>query len=202
MIILILSSTKVSGYSDDKGIETGDVMSIEYEGRYADTREIFDFSRDGPVDFTISPGSIIIGFYEGLLGLKVGDSSIIDIPVGKGYSTADAPIPELANRALVFNVFINAVVTDVSPDDDSSSNLFSTISTWLTVIGGIVLFVFVIVGLNGLRSKTSTAACAHCKSLGRSTKSEGKCSKCGNFYCRASFGRGCPNCKGNSFIPT
>ncbi len=199
MILLLFSSTKVSGYTNDDGIQTGDVMDIEYEGLYADTLAEFD---SGRVDFTISPGSIIVGFYEGLLGLKVGESAVIDIPVGKGYSLPDAPTPELANRALIFNVFIHAVVTNVNPDDDSSSDLAGTITTWVKVIGGIGLGIFVIVGLNGLRSKTALATCAHCKSLGRSTKSEGKCSKCGNYYCRASFGRGCPNCKGNSFIPT
>jgi len=198
MVMLIITSTQVNGYSKETGIEEGDVMKIEYEGRYADTGVVFD---GGTVDFTISPDSIIVGFYEGLLGMKVGESKVINVPIGKGYSSASAPTPALANRELNFNVFIREIVDNVR-DEDSSSNLFETITTWVKVIGGIALGVFVIIGFLGLRSKTSSGTCAHCKELGRSTRSEGKCSKCGNSYCRASFGRGCPNCKGNSFIPT
>lgn len=201
ILFLIISSSNVSGYTDETGIQDGDVMAIEYEGRYADNNVVFDSSDGETVDFTVSLGSIIRGFYDGLLGLKVGESAVINVPVGKGYSELDAPLPELANRELNFNVFIHGVTKNVNGEEDSSSDLFSTITTWVQVIGSIAIAIFVIIGLNGLRSKSTTAVCAHCKGLGRSTKSEGKCSKCGSFYCRASFGRGCPNCKGNSFIP-
>ena len=128
-------------------------------------------------------------------------SKVINIPIGKGYNSGNAPKPDLANRELIFNVFILEIVENIR-EEGSSSNLSETITTWVKVIGGIALGIFVIIGFLGLRSKTSSTTCAHCKNLGRSTKSEGKCSKCGNSYCRASFGRGCPNCKGNSFIPT
>ena len=201
MSVLMLSPTNVSGYTN--GIETGDIMDIEYEGRYADTLEIFDSNR---VDFTIrmGEGALIEGFYKGLLGLKVGDSTEIDVPADEGYTEANAPTPELANRALVFNVKIHAIVEDINPgnDDESSGNLSGTIGTVLKVIGFLVVSVLVIIGIYGLRSKAISADCVHCASMGRKhVTAEGKCSKCGLAYCRASFSRRCPNCKGNSFIP-
>lgn len=122
-ILLLFSGTTVKAYTSTIGIEEDDIVDVEYEGLFADTLEEFD---SGRVDFTISPGSIILGFYEGLLGLKVGESAVIDIPVGKGYSSSDAPSSEFVDRALIFNVFIHEIVVNIREDYVSENNNSST----------------------------------------------------------------------------
>lgn len=125
-ILLLFSGTTVKAYTSTIGIEEGDIVDVEYEGLFADTLEEFD---SGRVDFTISPESIILGFYEGLLGLKVGESVVIDIPVGKGYSSSDAPSSEFVDRALIFNVFIHEIVVNIRGDPISDDNNSSTLRT-------------------------------------------------------------------------
>ncbi len=200
-LLLIISPSNATGYSGSSGIEDGDIMDIEYTGRYADNQEVFETRR---VNFNIKlgEGGIIEGFYDGLLGLKVGDSAEINVPIGKGYTQTTAPSPELADRALIFEVFIHTVVVNVRDNDDDSSGLSGTIGTILTVIAVITVAALVLIAFYALRSKAISADCVHCESMGRkNVTAEGKCSKCGQPYCRASFSRGCPNCKGNSFIP-
>jgi hypothetical protein len=201
ILILNTITSSTSAYTDTLGIEEGDTVDLEYDLRIQGADEI---EETGRFETEVNDFSLIVGFYEGLLGMKIGEDKVIIVPPNKGYTnpTGDLNTDKLIGETLVFNVHIFGIVKNIrSQGSSSDGDLFDKIVQGVKVVGIIALIAFVSIGLYGLRAKTTTPACLHCKSLGRSTNAEGKCSKCGSTYCRASFGRGCPNCKSNSFIP-
>jgi peptidylprolyl isomerase len=63
----------------------GDTVRIHYTGTLADG-SVFDSSvGHDPLKFTIGGGQVIIGFEEAVLGMSVGDSKQVTIPVDKAY---------------------------------------------------------------------------------------------------------------------
>ena len=71
----------------------GDRVKVHYTGRL-DDGTVFDSSEcaeddcgceHGPMEFTIGSGEVIPGFDKGVLGLDVGESKTIHIPVEEAY---------------------------------------------------------------------------------------------------------------------
>ena len=63
----------------------GDNVKVHYTGKLADGT-VFDSSDGGdPLEFAIGSGQVIQGFDEGVVGMKVGESKVLDIPVAKAY---------------------------------------------------------------------------------------------------------------------
>jgi peptidylprolyl isomerase len=63
----------------------GDTVKIHYTGTLADG-SVFDSSAGhDPLEFTIGSSQVIIGFEEAVLGMCVGDSKHVTIPVDKAY---------------------------------------------------------------------------------------------------------------------
>ena len=82
----------------------GDTVSVNYTGWLADGTK-FDSSLDRgqTFDFTLGGGSVIAGWDEGVVGMKVGGIRLLVIPPSLGYgATANGPIP--ANSTLTFEV--------------------------------------------------------------------------------------------------
>jgi len=183
-------------YSSCVGIEDGDKVNMDYKGTIQSTGEVFD-QRNG-AEFTIASGQLIEGFYQGVIGMKVGESKTIVVPPSQGYQSG-----KLAGKTLVFDVYINKIVTGSHPCTTTSSgsgfgNTLFNIIKWLA---GFAVAGFIGVTLYFTLQKSTTPDCEHCKTENRSRLSEGKCGKCGKYYCRQSFSRGCPNCKSNTFVP-
>jgi FKBP-type peptidyl-prolyl cis-trans isomerase 2 len=68
-------------------VETGRVITLEYTGSTEDGT-VFDSTEwEGrePLTFTFGVDALIPGFEEGLLGMKVGESKEIFVPVEKAY---------------------------------------------------------------------------------------------------------------------
>jgi len=63
----------------------GDNVKVHYTGKLADGT-VFD-SSDGaePLKFALGSGQVIQGFDEAVVGMKVGDSKEVTIPVEKAY---------------------------------------------------------------------------------------------------------------------
>ena len=79
-------------------IAAGQTLNVKYSGALANG-SVFDA---GTYSFTI-PGSVIQGWNEGLLGMKVGGSRQLIIPPSLGYgANGSGPIPP--NAVLVFTV--------------------------------------------------------------------------------------------------
>lgn len=63
----------------------GDSVKVHYTGTL-DDGSVFDTSIGGaPLQFTIGEGQVIPGFEQGVLGMKLGESKTVKIPVDQAY---------------------------------------------------------------------------------------------------------------------
>jgi FKBP-type peptidyl-prolyl cis-trans isomerase FkpA len=100
---LVIKDTKVG-----KGakVKAGDTVSVHYTGWLMDGTK-FDSSvdRGTPFDFVVGQGSVIQGWDQGLIGMKVGGKRTLIIPSDLGYGpqgTPDGTIPP--NAPLKFDI--------------------------------------------------------------------------------------------------
>lgn len=95
---------KVLEEGDGDEVQSGDNVTLHYQGTSWDTGEVFDQSYGGdPAQFTTD--AVIQGFGAALVGQKVGTKLIVTIPPQYGYGT-DPAGGELAGQTLVFLVEI------------------------------------------------------------------------------------------------
>ncbi|MEX0945676.1 MAG: peptidylprolyl isomerase [Balneolaceae bacterium] len=63
----------------------GDTVKVHYTGTL-NNGEIFDTSKEKePLEFKLGEGQLIPGFEKAVIGLKVGDSTSVDIPSAEAY---------------------------------------------------------------------------------------------------------------------
>jgi peptidylprolyl isomerase len=68
--------------------QKGNKVKVHYTGRLADGT-VFDSSRGrDPLEFTLGSGMVIVGFDNGVTGLKVGESKTVEIPAAEAYGEA------------------------------------------------------------------------------------------------------------------
>ena len=126
--IFIINLISSSAYTASEGIEKYDKVNMDYVLSYDGKVQ-----QNGPgFEAKISPNDLILGFYEGLLGMKVGDDKQIIVPPEKGYTQ---PGHELYGKTLYFDVHINSIVSNVRGNDYSESTSQTT-SVAETNIGG------------------------------------------------------------------
>ena len=65
----------------------GQVVTVNYEGRFLETEKIFDTSatHDGPFNFRLGEGVVIPGWDLGLLGMKKGEKRTLLVPYWLAY---------------------------------------------------------------------------------------------------------------------
>jgi FKBP-type peptidyl-prolyl cis-trans isomerase 2 len=100
VILLLAALILLSGCVGQKAaVKIGDNISVNYIGRLQDGKvfdtnietvakenNLFDPGRKYvPLQFTVGTKTVIQGFDEGVVGMKVGDSKILTIPPEKGY---------------------------------------------------------------------------------------------------------------------
>lgn len=83
---------------------TGDTVKVNYTGWLEDGTQ-FDTSLDGddPFSFTLGSNTVIAGWEEGLLGMKVGGKRQLVVPAALGYGDTDMGIIP-AGSTLIFEV--------------------------------------------------------------------------------------------------
>ncbi|MBI9069960.1 MAG: FKBP-type peptidyl-prolyl cis-trans isomerase [Melioribacteraceae bacterium] len=65
--------------------KTGSIVKVHYTGRLK-SGEVFDSSIDTePLEFEIGLGMVVPGFENGIVGMTVGDTKVIDIPSAEAY---------------------------------------------------------------------------------------------------------------------
>lgn len=109
----------------------GDTVLVHYTGTLSDGT-VFDTSEGrAPLEFVIGSGQVIAGFDEAMVGMTVGQSKVVHIPVDKAYGVRNeemvivAPIdqvppgldPELGTRLEMGGAngeLIRVVVTEIT----------------------------------------------------------------------------------------
>ncbi|MCH8908254.1 MAG: FKBP-type peptidyl-prolyl cis-trans isomerase [Candidatus Heimdallarchaeota archaeon] len=200
LFFLTIPSIQTNAYTNELGIERGDVVEMELFGTKQSDGSVFQ--PQSTSSFEIDPIGLITGFYTEVIGMKVGETKEFSVAPSDGYTD---PEHKLYGETLLFEVFIIAIKdnirseTDANGDDEGSGTFSRFLDIGLKITGGLFVIGALVYFWNAGNVRT-TPKCVHCASIGRSKYAEGKCKKCGNAYCRASFSRGCPNCKANSFI--
>ena len=95
-------NTLVEG--EGKEAKSGDEVSVNYRGTLRDGTE-FDssYSRNEPFTFVLGIGQVIRGWDEGVLGMKVGEKRLLEIPSSMGYGeSGTGPIP--GGAGLIFEI--------------------------------------------------------------------------------------------------
>ena len=103
----------------DRAIEEGDTANIDYEGKYADTKEAFQGGTAQGYDLAIGSGQFIDGFEDGLVGVKTGETVDLNLKFPEDYGSAD-----LAGKDVIFTVTVNSIKTPAEePSDEWAKSL-------------------------------------------------------------------------------
>ncbi|MFA6467035.1 MAG: FKBP-type peptidyl-prolyl cis-trans isomerase [Patescibacteria group bacterium] len=87
----------------DVVVESGDSITVDYTGTLEDGTEFDSSVGKTPFTFTIGQGTVIPGWDQGLLGMKVGEERKLIIPSDLAYgASGSGSIPP--NATLIFTV--------------------------------------------------------------------------------------------------
>ncbi len=103
----------------DRAVEKGDTANIDYEGKYADTKEAFQGGTAQGYDLSIGSGQFIDGFEDGLVGVKIGETVDLNLKFPENYGSTD-----LAGKDVIFTVTVNSIKTPAKePSDEWAKSL-------------------------------------------------------------------------------
>ena len=94
----------------DRPAQLGDTANIDFEG--FDNGIAFNGGKGEKHDLKLGSGSFVPGFEEQIVGMSAGEEKDIDITFPEDYHA------ELAGKAVVFHVKVNAVTTTNVPEQD------------------------------------------------------------------------------------
>jgi peptidylprolyl isomerase len=105
---------KVEDLIEGKGAaaKSGDKVSVRYVGVLFNNNKEFDSSwkrGKAPFELTLGQGSVIAGWDQGLLGMKVGGRRRLTIPPDLAYGAQGQPPTIPANSTLVFDVDLTKI---------------------------------------------------------------------------------------------
>ena len=87
---------------DGKEAESGDEVSVHYTGTLRDgTKFDSSYDRGEPFTFVLGIGEVIQGWDQGIIGMKVGEKRLLEIPSGLGYGEGGSGIIP-PNAGLIF----------------------------------------------------------------------------------------------------
>jgi hypothetical protein len=94
---------------EGKEAEVGDEVSVHYTGTLIDgTKFDSSYDRGEPFTFVLGIGQVIDGWDQGIVGMKVGEQRVLEIPSGLGYGEfGSGPIP--GGAGLVFETELVAI---------------------------------------------------------------------------------------------
>ena len=103
-----------------EAVQTGQTVVVEYTGWVQGTGKLFDSSFEHqPSDcngtvantcgFSLSQGSVIQGWVEGVAGMKIGESRRLIIPPALAYGAQGSPPAVPGNATLIFDITVVGV---------------------------------------------------------------------------------------------
>ena len=67
-------------------VKKGDTIQVHYKGTLSENGMLFDTSEGRPpLEFTVGEGMVIFGFDNGVLGMNVGETKMLQIPHLEAY---------------------------------------------------------------------------------------------------------------------
>lgn len=106
----VLQNSAVSTPVEDRPVEMGDVVNIDYVGKIDDVA--FDGGTAQGYDLTIGSGRFIEGFEEGCIGMEVGETRDVEATFPDPYTNN----PDLAGKVAVFTVTVNSISVEEIPE--------------------------------------------------------------------------------------
>lgn len=83
--ILLLAGLLLTPGCKASTADYGDTVQVDYTGKLIDGT-VFDTSAGRePLEFTLGTGQVIAGFEKAVLGMKVGESKTVTVPVSEAY---------------------------------------------------------------------------------------------------------------------
>jgi peptidylprolyl isomerase len=91
--------------------EPGDTVTVQYVGVAYSSKQIFDssWSRGQPFQFVLGKGTVIPGWDEGVVGMKVGGRRELIIPPNLAYGAQSPGSGIAANDTLIFIVDLQKI---------------------------------------------------------------------------------------------
>ena len=84
--------------------KTGDTLTVNYTGTLEDGTKFDSSIGREPFSFTLGQNSVIQGWEQGMLGMKVGEKRKLTIPSSLGYGSRGAGGVIPPNATLIFEV--------------------------------------------------------------------------------------------------
>jgi len=109
-ILVILSAALLSCEGSDSGtrqVKNGDIIQVNYTGKLADGTMFDTNVGRGAFEFAVGKHQVIEGFETAVIGMKVGEKKIVNIPADKAYGQY--------NNNLVFTVSRSAARAGANP---------------------------------------------------------------------------------------
>lgn len=92
--------------TDKTEVEEGDIVNIDYVG--TKDGEAFEGGTDTGYNLEIGSGAFIDGFEDGLVGVKVGETVVLNLTFPEDY-----PSEDLAGQDVAFEVTVNGIMEEI-----------------------------------------------------------------------------------------
>jgi peptidylprolyl isomerase len=97
-LILLIGMLGAACNSAVPKAKTGDTVKVQYTGKLQDGT-VFDTSEGNePLEFTLGQGQLIPGFEKAVLGMKIGESKTVAIPVDQAYGPRRNELVQVVSR--------------------------------------------------------------------------------------------------------
>lgn len=106
----VLANSAVSVPVTDRTVETGDVVNIDYEGKFDGVA--FEGGTAQGYDLTIGSGRFIEGFEDGCIGMEIGETRDVEATFPDPYTNN----PDYAGKTAVFTVTVNSISVEEIPE--------------------------------------------------------------------------------------
>ena len=130
LVIFLLGAILISGCNaglNAAQAKNGDTVKVDYTGKL-ENGTVFDTSEGRePLNFTLGAGQVIPGFEKAVLGMKVGESKNVTIPVDEAYGEYNDTLVVVVNRENLTNI----------PNPEVGQQLYGSQTDGTTITGTI-----------------------------------------------------------------